>query len=50
MGIVKKIVVALSALAAVGLMAANSFGPRESEALCGGVRLGLNKVQMGSPP
>jgi hypothetical protein len=50
MDIAKKIVLALFALAAVGFIAASSFGNRDRGALCGGVRYELDNVQKGSPP
>jgi hypothetical protein len=50
MGIIRKTFLALSAVAAVALVAAISVGNRDSEALCGGIRYELHSVRHGSPP
>jgi hypothetical protein len=50
MDIIRKIVLALSALVAVALIAANSVGNRDREALCGGIRYELDNVRNGLSP
>jgi len=50
MHIVRKNVVALSALAAIALIAAISIENRDSEALCGGIRYDLDSVRNGLSP
>jgi len=50
MNIITKIVLALSALAAVALIAASSVANRDREALCGGIRYELDNVRNGLPP
>jgi hypothetical protein len=50
MDVMRKIVLALPVVAAVALIVANSFGNRDREALCGGIRYELVRVGNGASP
>lgn len=50
MGLIRKIVLALSIVMAVALVAASRVGHRDREALCGGVGYDLHSARPDSPP